>query len=161
MQGPFAAFAEDPRQGIIRQPGDEVVAFRLVAVPPAALDALGAAEQGEFALGEAARFLEQPQRSRARLAEFARIPFAGLDPPPGMLGPVVGLRRQAADRFRAEAHAQALDQARPVLLVGRRIAEQSPALRPEWFETRCMQLDRLDGALEAFVSEFFLQKARE
>src|SRR6266571_3174827 len=97
MQVPFARFAIDPGKRFL-QPGDEVIAPRLVAVPPAALDALGPGEQRELRLGDAARRLEQPQRPRAGLPELARVPFARLDAPPGVLGPVVGLHREAADR---------------------------------------------------------------
>src|SRR5436190_20601094 len=116
MQAPLAAFAADPAGGVVRQPSDEVVALRLVAVPPSAFDTLRAGEQREFRLGQATRPRQEPERSSARLPELARIPFAGLDPAPGMLGPVVGLRGEAADCFAAETDAQAPEQPRPVLL---------------------------------------------
>src|SRR5258706_8271746 len=140
MQGPCTVFAVDPAGGVVRQPGDEVVALRLVAVPPAALDALQPGEQREFRLGQAARLLQEPQRPRTRLPELARIPFAGLDPAPGMLGPVIGLRGEAADRLAAEADAQALEQPCPIFVFARRIAEQAAAARPKRREIGRMQL---------------------
>src|SRR3954470_16470525 len=99
MQVPFASFTKDPAERAALELGDEIVALRLVAVPPAALDALRAGEQRELHRAQPARRLEQPQRPRARLAELARIPFARLDAPPGVLGAVVGLGGEAADRF--------------------------------------------------------------
>src|SRR5260221_3471335 len=158
MQGPLAAFAADPAGGVIRQPGDEVVALRLVAVPPAALDALRPGEQREFRLHQAARLFQQPQRPCARLPELARIPFAGLDPAPGMLGPMIGLRGEAADRFAAEADTQALDQPRPVFLFAGRIAEQAAAAPPERRKIAGVQLDRLDWLFKFFSVKTFPQE---
>src|SRR5262245_59327402 len=123
MQGPFAALAADPGDGFVAETRDEVVALRLVAVPPAAFDAFRAAEQREFRLGEPAALFEQPERPRARLPVFAGVPFAGLDAPPGVFRAVVGLRGETADRFGAEAHPQALDEPRPVFLLRGSVAE--------------------------------------
>src|SRR5260221_14668722 len=125
MQAPMTVLAVNPAAGIVRQPGDKVIALRLVAVPPAALDALRPGKEREVRFEQAARLLQQPQRPRPRLPELARIPFAGLDPAPGMLGPMLGLRGEAADRLAAEADAQALDQPRPVFLFAGQIAEQA------------------------------------
>src|SRR5882672_12474558 len=140
MQGPFAAFAADPGGGVARQPGDEVIALRFVAVPPAALDAFRPGEQRELRLGQAARLFQEPQRPRARQPELARIPFARLDAPPSVLGPVIGLRGEPADSRAAQADAQALEQPRPILLLASRIAEQAAAARPERREIGCAQL---------------------
>ena len=57
---------------------------------------------------------EQPQRPGPGRRAFARVPFAGLDAPPGVLGTVIGVRGEAAHRFVAEARAQPLDEPRPV-----------------------------------------------
>src|SRR6185503_19888658 len=158
MQGPFAAFAVDPGGGVARQPGDEVSALRFVAVPPAALDAFLPGEQREFRLGQAARLFQQPQRSRARQQELALIPFARLNAPPGMLGPVIGLRGEPADCRATQADSQALEQPRPVFLLASRIAEQAAAARPERREIGCAQLDRLDWLLKFFLVKSFPQE---
>src|SRR5713226_3740569 len=143
MEVPFARFAVDPGKRFL-QPGNEVIALRLVAVAPAALDALGPGEQRELRLGDAARRLEQPQRPRAGLPELARVPFARLDAPPGVLGPVVGLCREAADRVAAQARAQPLDEPRPVLLLGGRIAEHGGTALPERREIARFERERFD-----------------
>src|SRR5689334_17695469 len=110
MQGPVTPLAADPREGVVRQPRNEIVTPRFIAVPPAALDALRAAEQREFRFRHAAPFLEQPQRARTRLPVFARIPFTRLDAPPRMLRPVIRLRGEAADPSRAKPRAQPLEE---------------------------------------------------
>src|SRR5687768_11799228 len=130
MQVPFAAFAVDPAQRdgmetrrVSRSElGDEVVALRVVAVPPAALDALRPGEQAEAALLQLPR-LQQPQRARPGRVELARIPFAGLDALPGMLGAMVGIGGEPVHAFVPEALAQPLEQPRPVFGVRRRVAE--------------------------------------
>src|SRR5262245_40951321 len=118
MQVPFPGFTIDPAERAALELGDEVVALRLVAVPPAAFDALRAGEHADLPGAEPARGLEQPQRPCAGRADLARVPFARLDAPPGVLGPMVGLGGEAVHRLRPEPLPQALDQARPVLLVG-------------------------------------------
>ena len=64
--------------------------------------------------------LEQPRRARPRRLEFARIPLAGLDAPPGMLRAVIGLRGEAAHRLVAQARAQPLEPGAPSLRPRRR-----------------------------------------
>src|SRR5688500_10778818 len=117
MQVPFTAFAVDPseRDGMETRRvsrsklGNEVVALRVVAVPPAAFDALRPGKQAEAPLLQLSRF-QQPQRARPRRLELARIPFARLDALPGMLGTMVGIGGEPADAFVPEALAQPLEQ---------------------------------------------------
>src|SRR5690242_18514654 len=113
MHEPSFLVAVDPEERAFRGAGHEVVALRVVAVPPARLDAFRAGEQLEVLLRGPPRRIEQPERPRARLDELARIPFAGLDAPPGVFGPMVGLRREAVDRRIAEPALQPLDELRP------------------------------------------------
>src|SRR6185503_16893164 len=108
MQPPFALFPVDPRERI-SEPGDEVVAPRLVAVPPAALDALGAGEQSQLPLVHGMGRIQQPCRPRPGLDELARVPVAGVDAPPGVLGTVVGYAGDAVHRLAPEARLQPLD----------------------------------------------------
>src|SRR3954469_12070925 len=121
MQPPLAFLPVHPRQRFA-EPGDEVVAPRLVAVPPAAFDALGAGEQGELVLIEDFWRLEQPCRPRSRLHEMARIPVAGLDAPPGVLGTVVGAAGAGVPRVLPQARLQPLAEPRPVFGLGGRVA---------------------------------------
>src|SRR5258706_5229860 len=135
MQIPFACCAIDPAQSGFPEPGDEVVALCLVAVPPAALDALGPDQQREAALAQPAR-LEQPRRPRPGVAELARLPVPRRDAPPGVFGPVVRVEREAVDRLAPEARLQPLDEPRPVLGLGHRVAEQAAAAPGERLEAR-------------------------
>src|SRR4051812_36477314 len=108
MQEPAVAFAVDPDEGRIARAGDEVVALRLVAVPPAAFDALRPREQLEVHAPEAARRLQQPGGALPRLGEVPRVPVAGLDPPPRIFRAMVRIRRQAVNRPAAEPRLQPL-----------------------------------------------------
>src|SRR5262245_31908064 len=110
MQIPFAGFAVDPGHRLLFQLRNEVVALRLVAVPPARLDALGTGEQRELAVAQPARRLQQPQRARAGLPELARLPFARLDAAPGELGAVVRIEREAVHGAVPEARLEALEE---------------------------------------------------
>src|SRR5690242_20249540 len=127
MQVPLALFAIDPGERGF-EPGDEIVAPGLVAVPPAAFDALGPGGELERIRREAARRLEQPGRPRTGLAEFARVPVAGLDASPGVLGTMIGHRRHAVDRVAPQAALQPLEQLRPALVLRGWIAEKAAAL---------------------------------
>src|SRR5438552_17422936 len=120
MQEPCAGFAVNPAQGRIGKAGDEVVAPRVVAVPPAALDALRAGEQLQIVFAHRARRLEQPQRARAGVPELARIPFAGLDAPPAVFRTMIRMSRQAVDRVGAEARLQPLGETLPAFVLGER-----------------------------------------
>src|SRR5947199_2113294 len=100
MQEPVVLFAVDPGERALAA-RDEVVALRLVAVPPAALDALRAGKQMEVLVVDLPGRIHEPNRARAGLAELARVPLTGLDAPPRVLGTVVGLRREAVDRLGA------------------------------------------------------------
>src|SRR3989442_6044539 len=103
--------------------GDEVVAPRVVAVPPAAGDALGTGEQRELGFFHRKSFFQEPRRTRPRLHELVRIPFAGLDAPPGVLGTMVRVRRDAIHRLAPQPRLQSLHEPRPILRLCRAVAE--------------------------------------
>src|SRR6188508_3256099 len=145
MQVPFTRLAVDPRERGIRQARHEVVALRVVAVPPARLDALRAGERRKFAFAQFFFFFQQPQRARSWRAKFARVPFARLDAAPGMLGAVIGLGGEAADRVVAKARAQPLGEARPAFGLGGAVAEHAGALSRERGEIPGFEPDRLHG----------------
>src|SRR5438067_5057949 len=114
MDVPGAFLAIDPGERT-SQLGDEVIASRLVAIPPAAGDALRTGEQLELGLRDASRTLVEPRRPRSRLHEIVRIPLARRDAPPGVLRPVVRKRRDAIDGVAAQARLQALEELGPLL----------------------------------------------
>src|SRR5512145_1197546 len=96
MQVPFvgraaASFPVDPGERAVGQPGDEVIAPRVIAVPPARLDALRTSERSEFAFFQLFRF-KKPNWARAGSRIRSRIPFAGLDAPPGVLRAMIRQR---------------------------------------------------------------------
>src|SRR5690349_15328527 len=157
MQVPLAGLAVDPGRRNVPF-GDEVVALRVVAVPPARLDALGAREQLEFILAEAARILEEPERARPGLDEFARLPFARLDAAPGQLGAMVRISRKAVHRAAAEAHLEPLQQPRPVLGLGQPVAEHARAASWQGHEIPGLEADRLDRPLERERGQLFAQQ---
>src|SRR5882672_3660079 len=136
MHEPAVALPINPQERPFVRAGDEVVALRLVAVPPAAFDALGPGKQLELQPRKAPRRLEQPERTRAGRPEFARIPFARLHPPPGEFRPVVGLGGETVDRSGAEAAPQALEELRPVFAVGLRVAEHAAGTLVQRLELR-------------------------
>src|ERR1700694_49608 len=129
MQEPFAGFAVNPAQGRIGKTGDEIVAPRLVAVPPAAFDTLGAGKQQEIVFAHRARRLEQPERAWAGMPELPRLPFAGLDAPPAVLWTMIGISRYSIDRVVSEARLQPLGKTRPAFVLGERVAEHSRGTR--------------------------------
>src|ERR671918_362263 len=105
MQVPLPFFAVDPAERATRQPGDEIVAPGVVAIPPAGLDAFRAGERHELALLQPLG-LEKPYGPWPRRTELARIPLARLDAPPGVLGTMVGLRGEPMHRVVAQARTQ-------------------------------------------------------
>src|ERR671919_1906935 len=126
MQIPFPSFSVDPAKRSVRQAGDEVIALGVVAVPPSRFDPFRADERRESADVDFFR-LEKPQRPRTRGRRFARVPFAGLDAAPGVFGPVLGLGSETEYRLVAQARAQPLEEARPVLAVAASVAEHGGA----------------------------------
>src|ERR1051325_5239063 len=140
MQPPLAVFPVDPGERFA-EPGDEVVAPRLVAVPPAALDPLRAGRKLHLRLLYRERLMQEPCRPGPRRGELARIPVAGLDAPPGVLGTVVGHAADAVHRFAARAPLQPLDEPCPVLGLGGSVAEQAPARRRERREILRLERD--------------------
>src|SRR5438045_184647 len=101
--------------------GDEIIAPRLVAIPPAAGDALGTGDELEPAFLHRDRPFEQPGRARTRLHELVRIPFARLDAAPGIFRPMVGMERDAMYCIAPQAGLQAPEQPRPVPRLGARL----------------------------------------
>src|SRR5260221_12209077 len=86
----------DPRQRGFSSTRDEVIALCFGPVPPTGFDALGAREQGKLPFGEAARRVEQPQRTGAGLFFFFREKFfAWKKPSPGPPPPGIRARTQA------------------------------------------------------------------
>src|SRR5919204_1565701 len=94
MHVPVAGFAVDPGERAAEL-GDEVVAPRRVAVPPAAGDALGTGNEHERAFLDRNYSFQQPSRPRPRLHELVRVPFPGRDAPPRVFGTMVGKRTHA------------------------------------------------------------------
>src|SRR5688572_18215478 len=161
MQEPALLVAVDPGERRVGHLRDEIVAARLVAVPPSRLDALGAGEQDESAFFRFLSFFEQPNRARSGLMEVVRIPLARLDAPPGMLGAVLGMRGEAAHRLVPKARAQPLEQARPALGFGAGVAEHGAAARVQRLEIRRLQPDRLHRPRERRGGELLAQQLRE
>src|SRR5437879_11718399 len=93
----------------------EVIAPRLIAIPPAAGDALGSGDQRELSFFHRKSFFQEPRGPRPRLHELVRVPFAGLDAAPRMLRAMVGISADAVDRVAAEARLQPLETLRPLL----------------------------------------------
>src|SRR3970040_1756991 len=127
MQVPLPGFTVDPGEGLLSQLRDEVITPGIVAVPPAALDALGPGEQREPGFGQPAR-LEEPCRPRAGLPELVRIPVSRRDAAPGVFRAVVGAGGEAVDRLAAEARLQPLAEPRPVFGLSRGVAEHAGAV---------------------------------
>src|SRR5438094_7978142 len=139
---PGALFSIDPGERAA-QLGDEVVAARLVAVPPAAGDALGARDEHELGFANAPWRGEQPRRPRPGLHEIVRVPIARLDPPPGIFRPTVRKRRHAIDGIAAKARLQPLDELRPLLRLGGAVAEKAAAGHAERREIASIERDDL------------------
>src|SRR6185369_850569 len=160
MQEPVARFAVDPDE---RRFGtrDEVVALRLVAVPPAALDALGAGKQIQILIVNFSWRIKQPKRARAGLAELARIPVSRLHAPPRIFGTMIGLRGEPVDRLRAQARLQALEEARPVLARGLRIAEHGEAALVQRREIPRLQANGLDRLAQRCAGELLAQHSQQ
>src|SRR5688572_20263790 len=160
MHVPFAVFAIHPADRCIAQARDEVIAPRVVAIPPARLDALRSCKRAEFPFTDFLRF-EKPNWPRSRRGGLTRVPLAGLDAAPGMFRTVIGLRRESVYRLGAEARAQPLDQARPIFGFERRIAEHAGARTGERREIAGFEHDRLDGLREHGAREALAQYLSE
>src|SRR5258707_12976069 len=147
MQVPLPFFPVDPGE---RAPelGDEVIAPRVVAVPPAAGDALGAGDERELGFFHRPNFVQEPCRPRAGLHELVRIPFAGLDAAPGVLRAVIGIGGDAMDRVAPQTRLQALEELRPVLGLRRPVAEKPAASAPEPWEVAGLERGVFDRPRE-------------
>src|SRR5258706_8616145 len=115
----------------------------------------------EILIIDFSRRIDEPNRRWTRLAELARVPLAGLDAPPRVLGAVVGLRGEAVDRLGAEPRLQPLGEARPVFAVGVRIAEHRPAALAERGEIAGLEANRLDRLAELDARELLAQPLQE
>src|SRR5260221_587363 len=130
MQVPLPLFSIYPGERAAEL-GDEVVAPRVVAVPPAAGDALGAGDERELGFFHRPNFVQEPCRPRAGLHELVRIPFARLDAAPGVLRAVIGIGGDAMDRVAPQTRLQALEELRPVLGLRRPVAQKPAASAAE------------------------------
>src|SRR5258708_32289760 len=140
MQVPLPLFSIYPGERAAEL-GDEVVAPRVVRVPPAAGDALGAGDERELGFFHRPNFVQEPCRPRAGLHELVRIPFARLDAAPGVLRAVIGIGGDAMDRGPPQTRPQALEEPRPGLRLRPPVAEKPPASAPvQWESARpCAQ----------------------
>src|SRR5258706_2715506 len=133
MQVPLPLFSIYPGERAAEL-GDEVVAPRVVAIPPAAGEALGAGDERELGFFHRPSFVQEPCRPRAELHELVRIPFARLDAAPGVLRAVIGIVGGAIDRVAPQTRLQALEELRPVLGLRPPVAAKPPALAAEQSE---------------------------
>src|SRR2546421_7353111 len=161
MQVPLSLFAVDPGEGGLAKARDEIVAPRVVAVPPAAFDALGSGEELEARLVETARRLDEPGGPRTRLAELARVPVAGLDAPPGILRAVVRRGGEAVNRTASEAQLQTLEELRPVPGGVGGMAQATRAARGEGDEMRRLEADLFDRLAKLHRRQPLAQKLAE
>src|SRR5437868_7737276 len=147
MHVPVAVFSIYPGERS-SQLGDEIVAPGLIAVPPAAGDALGTGDELELAFLYRDDLFQQPCRARPGVDKIMRIPFTGLDAAPGVLGPVVRIDADAVYRIASQAGLQPLQQPRPVLRLGHTVAahfsEESAAACLERREIPGGDRDRFD-----------------
>src|SRR6267143_1399522 len=130
MHVPGAFLAINPSHGTAKF-GDEIIAPRFVAVPPAAGDALGPRDERKLGFGHAPWRGEQPCRPWSGLDEIMRVPVARLDPLPGVFRPMVRKRRHAIDCIAAKARLQPLDELGPLLGLGGAVAKKAAACRAE------------------------------
>src|SRR3569623_2527011 len=152
MQEPSSVvppLAEDPITGVRVAAGDEVVACDIAAVPPAALDALGAVYQLQRTVEELPpvarlqgdRLRQQPQRTGKRRCGAARL--ARCARAPRRFRPMVIVALKTLHRLVAEARAQALDAPRPVIRLGGVLAVQRERARLQGMQLVYPQLDGL------------------
>src|SRR5258706_1917776 len=160
MQVPLPLFSIYPGERAAEL-GDEVVAPRVVAVPPAAGDALGAGDERELGFFHRPNFVQEPCRPRAGLHELVRIPFAGLDAAPGVLRAVIGIGGDAMDRVAPQTRLQALEELRPVLGLRRTVARKPPASAAEQSEVAGLERDGFDRLRELERAQLFAQQLRQ
>src|SRR5260221_1204406 len=160
MQVPLPLFSIYPGERAAEL-GDEVVAPRVVAVPPAAGDALGAGDERELGFFHRRNFAQEPCRPRAGLHELARIPFARLDAVPGVLRAVIGIGGDAMDRVAPQTRLQALEELRPVLGLRRTVAEKPAASAAEQCEVAGLERDGFDRLRELERAQLFAQQLRQ
>src|SRR5207237_1954031 len=101
MQVPLPFFSVYPAQGAAEL-GDEVIAPRVVAVPPAAGDALRAGDERQLGFFHRPSFLQEPCRPRAGLHELVQVPLARRDAAPGVLRAGVGVGGDGVPRLAPE-----------------------------------------------------------
>src|SRR3954468_7605951 len=160
MHVPGAFLAIDPRDDLAKL-GDEVIAPRLVAVPPAAGDALGPGKEPGLRLRYRLRPFEQPRRARPRLHELVRIPFARRDASPGVFRAVIRERCHAIHGVAAKARLQPLDELGPLLGFRGPVAEEAAARRAERRELACLKSDRFNRRAQWQGCQLFAQEMRE
>jgi hypothetical protein len=91
---------------------------------------------------------------------FARIPLAGLDTPPGVLGAMVGQHGEAAHGLVAQARAQPLEQPRPVFRLAGCVAEHAAAAAGQRREIAGFETHRLHRLRQDQVAEPLAQQLR-
>src|ERR1051325_9534380 len=160
MHVPGAFFAINPGDGAAEL-SDEIVATRLVGVPPAAGNALGTRDQYQLGLRDAARRGDEPRRPRAGLHEIMRIPVARLDAPPRGFGSMVGKRRHAIHGVAAKPRLQPFDQLRPLLGLGYAVAKEPAACAAERREVTGFERNGLYRLLENKRRELLAQQCRQ
>src|SRR5215210_4181843 len=157
MQVPVAFFSIHPCERAAER-GDEVVAPRLVAVPPAARDALGAGDEIEPLFVYRNGFFQQPCRARPRWREVVRIPVARLHASPGVFRTMIRKRAQAVHGIAPQPRLQALEEPRPVLGLRRAVSEKATAMGAEWREIGRVHADRFDRLRELHAGKLLAQK---
>src|SRR5690606_25962486 len=122
----LACRGEGPGALSLRGFDDVVVAARVVAVPPAAFQALGSGDDARMRVAQGDRPLQQPRRARraARRGSYAQAVVTGAGAAPGALGAGIVRGREAPDRLVAQARAQAFAQLRPRQRLRRTAVEQ-------------------------------------
>src|ERR1700681_3736852 len=115
-----AAIAVEPQLASLRIAADEIIAADLIAIPPAAFDALRAGQQAQLrgrGIGaEQTRPGQQPQRPPRWIGrKRRRARRCGVAIAPGMLGTMIGIETDFAHRVIAKPCPHALDPLRAVL----------------------------------------------
>src|SRR5438067_13127204 len=160
MYVPLPFFSVYPAQGAAEL-GDEVVAPRVVAVPPAAGDALGTGDERQLGFFHRPSFLQEPCRPRAGLHELVQVPLARRDAAPGVLRTVIGIGGDAMHRIAPETRLQALEELRPVLGLRGTVAEKPAASAAEQREIAGLERDGFDRLGELERGELFAQQLRQ
>src|SRR5262249_44521638 len=138
--------------------GDEVVAARLVTVPPAAGDAFGTGDERQPGFCNPSGLRQQPCRPRPRLHEIVRVPVARLDTPPGVFRPMVRKRRHAVAGIAPKPRLHRLAELGPLLGLRGAVAKEAAAWRAERREISRLERDGLYRLRESKRGELLAQE---